>query len=156
TVPPERPEIFDFRNKDKQHRKIEAFNEGQELRLLCQVIGGRPQPKVVWFLESQLIEGRTEILDNMVKNTITIDPVSRHHLHSRLACNASNTHLITASIRQITLDVNCKYTSKLIPIKVCSIVLSSPLNLSIVTPLCVCNVSCEFTDDEKVIRTINL
>uniref|UniRef100_A0A8D8QCP0 Titin n=1 Tax=Cacopsylla melanoneura TaxID=428564 RepID=A0A8D8QCP0_9HEMI len=107
-VPPERPEIFDFRNKDKQHRKIEAFNEGQELRLLCQVIGGRPRPKVVWFLESQLIEGRTEILDNMVKNIITINPVSRYQLHSRLACNASNTHLITASIRQITLDVNLK------------------------------------------------
>ncbi|KAI5742537.1 hypothetical protein M8J77_008380 [Diaphorina citri] len=105
-VPPERPEIFDFRNKDKQHRKIEPFNEGQELKLQCQVIGGRPQPKVVWFLESQLIEGRTEVYDNMVKNVITIDPVARHHLHSRLACNASNTNLITASIRQITLDVN--------------------------------------------------
>ncbi|KAI5740170.1 hypothetical protein M8J76_001218 [Diaphorina citri] len=68
----------------------------------------RPQPKVVWFLESQLIEGRTEVYDNMVKNVITIDPVARHHLHSRLACNASNTNLITASIRQITLDVNLK------------------------------------------------
>jgi len=36
---------------------VGPFNEGQELRLLCESGGGKPIPRVTWYNGSQIISG---------------------------------------------------------------------------------------------------
>jgi hypothetical protein len=39
------------------HSSIGPFNEGQEIRLLCESGGGKPIPKVTWYNGTEIISG---------------------------------------------------------------------------------------------------
>ncbi len=41
---------------------VGPFNEGQELRLLCESGGGKPIPRVTWYNGTEIISGKIELL----------------------------------------------------------------------------------------------
>ncbi|KAJ1528326.1 hypothetical protein ONE63_006747 [Megalurothrips usitatus] len=110
-VPPSRPVIFDSERKD--HTKLlQPYNEGANVVLLCEVEGGRPRPRVVWFLENTMLDDSVETRANGVTiNRLTLPNVGRQHLHARLICQASNTPLAMPQAKAVVLDVNLRPTA---------------------------------------------
>ncbi|XP_063231434.1 nephrin-like isoform X2 [Bacillus rossius redtenbacheri] len=113
-VPPEKPIIYDAKRRD-QTKILEPYNEGSDVNLICEVSGGRPRPKVVWFLENSVVDDSYEHRgDGVTVNHLTFPNIGRQHLHSRLVCQASNTHLTAPASKSVSLDINLKPTSVLI------------------------------------------
>ena len=54
--------------KDISDSRIGPYNEGQELRLLCESGGGKPIPRVTWYNGSEKISGKTCICFSMSLN----------------------------------------------------------------------------------------
>uniref|UniRef100_A0A1B6C6V9 Uncharacterized protein n=1 Tax=Clastoptera arizonana TaxID=38151 RepID=A0A1B6C6V9_9HEMI len=112
--PPEKPIIFDGKRRDRT-QLLEPYNEGSDVTLICEVTGGRPRPKVTWFLENAMIDDSYEHRsENLTVNHLTFSNVARHHLNSRLICQASNTNLTPPIAKVVILDINLKPTSVLI------------------------------------------
>ena len=45
--------------KDISDSRIGPYNEGQELRLLCESGGGKPIPRVTWYNGSEKLSGNS-------------------------------------------------------------------------------------------------
>lgn len=107
-VPPSKPIILD---EMKNVRNIEEpYNEGSDVNLICEVHGGKPPPKLTWYLDNTVIDesdhyntetGRTV-------NHLAFPKIGRQHLKARLICQASNTNLVPPQTRLLILDVNLK------------------------------------------------
>lgn len=81
-------------------------------RCVCNHIG-RPQPKVTWWRDGVEIAGMShpsadEGLAAMV-NQLFISTVTRDFYGSKLECRAQGSNLIEAVIREVTVQVHCKY-----------------------------------------------
>lgn len=77
---------------------------------LVNIVVGRPQPNVSWYLENTIIDESFEVRsDGVVVNHLNYPNIGRQHLNSRLVCIASNTNLTPPSSKAVILDVNCKY-----------------------------------------------
>ena len=86
---------------------LHPFNEGSELSLVCKVTGGKPPPRVVWYLENRLLDDKyTSELGDTTVNRLDISEVTRDFLRARLICKAYNTHLVKPSVSEIILNVN--------------------------------------------------
>ncbi|XP_018322838.1 titin isoform X2 [Agrilus planipennis] len=110
-IPPEKPIIYDEKRRDKTGL-LDPYNEGSDVNLICEVSGGRPKPKVVWFLENTLIDDSYEVRDDgIVVNHLHFPNIGRQHLKARLICQASNTILTPPSSKVVILDINLKPTS---------------------------------------------
>ena len=48
--------------KDISDSRIGPYNEGQELRLLCESGGGKPIPRVTWYNGSEKISGKKKVI----------------------------------------------------------------------------------------------
>ena len=65
--------------KDISDSRIGPYNEGQELRLLCESGGGKPIPRVTWYNGSEKISGKTRICFSMSLNIIRMEnSISRY------------------------------------------------------------------------------
>ncbi|XP_066995324.2 neural cell adhesion molecule 2 [Anabrus simplex] len=107
-VPPERLVIYDAKRRDRT-QLIEPYNEGNDVSLVCEVKGGRPKPKVTWFLENTVIDDSYEHKpDGITVNHLSFPSVGRQHLHARLVCQASNTHLAPPATNVVVLNINLK------------------------------------------------
>ncbi|XP_044730222.1 neural cell adhesion molecule 1 [Chrysoperla carnea] len=107
-IPPERPVIVDSQKQEKT-QLLEPYNEGDDVQLICEVIGGRPQPRVTWFLENTIIDDSYEIRnENLVINHLSFPSVGRQHLNARLICQASNTNLAPPASKVLILNINLK------------------------------------------------
>ena len=51
--------------KDISDSRIGPYNEGQELRLLCESGGGKPIPRVTWYNGSEKLSGMFCILSHV-------------------------------------------------------------------------------------------
>jgi len=108
-VPPKKPVIYIGPNKSLA-KILQPFNEGSEMSLLCEVIGGSPPPKVTWYLKGQVQNNTyTQEHEDIMINRLNI-LVTRDFLRARLICKANNTQLMTPLTSEIILDVNreCK------------------------------------------------
>ncbi|KAJ8981823.1 hypothetical protein NQ317_007409 [Molorchus minor] len=59
-IPPEKIHIYDDHRVDKS-LILGPYNEGSDVSLLCEVKGGRPRPKVTWFLENTVIDDSYDV-----------------------------------------------------------------------------------------------
>lgn len=110
-VPPSKPVIYDSESRDPT-KLVQPYNEGDSVILLCEVKGGRPRPRVVWYMENMVLDESVETRDDGVTvNRLTLPNVGRTHLHSRLICQASNTNQAMPLAKAVVLDVNLKPTS---------------------------------------------
>lgn len=95
----------------KNVRSIEEpYNEGSDVNLICEVRGGKPPPKLTWYLDNTVID---ESYHYNAENGITVNhlaypKIGRQHLKARLICQASNTNLVQPQTRLLVLDVNRK------------------------------------------------
>ncbi|KAK6638830.1 hypothetical protein RUM43_007099 [Polyplax serrata] len=108
-VPPEKPVIYDAKSRDRT-KLIEAYNEGSDVSLVCEVTGGRPRPKVVWYLENELKDESYEQRygEQLTVNHFVLRNVKREYLNHRLLCQASNNNLEPPSSKVVVLDLNLK------------------------------------------------
>ena len=58
---------------------IGAYNEGQEMRLVCESGGGKPIPRVTWY------NGRGEVIAGKYKSCVLKKVLSKCHSLLRLA-----------------------------------------------------------------------
>ncbi|KAH1007600.1 hypothetical protein HUJ04_004812 [Dendroctonus ponderosae] len=108
-VPPEKIHIFDDKRIDKSVL-LGPYNEGSDVSLLCEVRGGRPRPRVIWFLENNVIdETFANRSEEVVINHMVFPNVGRQHLHARLICQASNNNIVPPETKAVVLDINCKW-----------------------------------------------
>ncbi|XP_050673051.1 uncharacterized protein LOC126970949 [Leptidea sinapis] len=107
-IPPSRPTIYDAKRRDRT-KLVEPYNEGANVLLICEVDGGRPRPRVTWYLENVVIDDSFEQRpDGITVNTLTFPNVGRQHLNARLVCQASNTNLAPPETKVLILDINLK------------------------------------------------
>ncbi|XP_039757652.1 hemicentin-1-like [Pararge aegeria] len=107
-IPPNRPTIYDAKRRDRT-KLVEPYNEGSNVLLICEVEGGRPRPRVTWYLENVVIDDSFDQRDDgLTVNTLTFPNVGRQHLNARLVCQASNTNLATPETKVLILDINLK------------------------------------------------
>lgn len=109
-VPPSKPMILDGTTRDIS-RLEEPYNEGSDVNLICEVRGGRPPPKLTWYLENTVIDEsyRYNAETGLTVNLLSYPKVGRQHLKARLICEASNTNLVPPQTRLVILDMNRKY-----------------------------------------------
>ncbi|KAJ9579669.1 hypothetical protein L9F63_004671, partial [Diploptera punctata] len=106
--PPERPVIYDDKRRDRS-KVLERYNEGSDVHLVCEVLGGRPKPRVTWFLENMIIDDSyTHESNDVTTNHLSFPTIGRQHSDARLICQASNTNLTHAESQVFILKVNLK------------------------------------------------
>jgi len=88
----------------------ERYNEGSDVNLICEVQGGRPPPKVTWYLDNTVVDEsyRYDSETGKTVNHLTYPKIGRQHLKSRLICQAGNTNLVQPQTRLLILDVKRK------------------------------------------------
>ncbi|XP_039315150.1 basement membrane-specific heparan sulfate proteoglycan core protein isoform X3 [Solenopsis invicta] len=115
-VPPTKPIIYDAKRRDMS-KLLEAYPEGADLFLVCEVHGGKPRPQVSWYLESQNIHASTEVREtpgpggetNVVTiSNVTVKALTRRHHHAKLSCRANNTQLAPPPTTTVVIELNMK------------------------------------------------
>ncbi|XP_043272745.1 hemicentin-1 [Venturia canescens] len=107
-VPPNRPIILDSIRKIPSREA--KYNEGNDVNLICESHGGRPPPRLTWFLENTVIDESYHYNEEsgVTVNHLSYPKVGRQHLKARLVCQASNTNLVHPQTTLLILDVNLK------------------------------------------------
>ncbi|KYQ58917.1 Protein turtle like protein A [Trachymyrmex zeteki] len=107
-VPPKKPVIYTGTGRSLA-KILQPFNEGSEMSLLCEVIGGLPPPRVTWYFDDEVLDDTyTQEHDDITINRLDIQRVTRDFLRTRLICKANNTQLMTPLTSEVILDVNLK------------------------------------------------
>ncbi|XP_035208636.1 nephrin-like [Stegodyphus dumicola] len=91
---------------------IGPFTEGEKLILICEAVGGRPKPYVIWRKGHNILQGKI-IMDEVgsVKNELIFERLRREDLLSVLICQAHNNNATAAVYASVTIDMNLKPTS---------------------------------------------
>ena len=87
-----------------------VYNEGSDVKLICVVRGGRPPPRLTWYLDNTVIDESYERKSDtgQTLNHLSYPRIGRQHLNAQLLCQASNTNLVTPKTAPLNLDVNRK------------------------------------------------
>ncbi|XP_018400905.1 PREDICTED: protein turtle-like [Cyphomyrmex costatus] len=89
-VPPRKITIVD-ENEKRRDTMVGPYMEGANLRLFCDVHGGKPAPMVSWYRNDRFITNRTTTPSSGVtRSEIVLQNLSRDDVHSVLTCNATN------------------------------------------------------------------
>uniref|UniRef100_A0A8D8DQZ3 Protein turtle n=1 Tax=Culex pipiens TaxID=7175 RepID=A0A8D8DQZ3_CULPI len=111
-IPPEPPVILDRWGRVINSTIIGPKEEGDDILLTCRVVGGRPQPDVLWFINDNLVDNQIEQnTGNVIENRLLWTSVQRHHLHSVFTCQAANTKLMPPRTAKFVLDMYLKPVS---------------------------------------------
>lgn len=100
----------------RKHSSTEKpYNEGSDVNLICEVRGGKPPPKLTWYLDNSVIDEsyRYNAETGVTINHLAYPQIGRQHLNARLICQASNTNLVPPETNLLVLDVNRKSSSDL-------------------------------------------
>ncbi|KAL6255996.1 hypothetical protein P5V15_013231 [Pogonomyrmex californicus] len=108
-VPPSKPIILDGTTRTVCSNK-ERYNEGSDVNLICEVRGGKPPPKLTWYLDNTVIDEsyHYDTQSGVTVNHLAYPKIGRQHLEARLICQASNTNMVSPAIRLLVLDVYLK------------------------------------------------
>ncbi|KYN36889.1 Myelin-associated glycoprotein [Trachymyrmex septentrionalis] len=108
-VPPSKPVILDGATKAIWGLE-ERYNEGSDVNLICEVRGGKPPPKLTWYLDNTVIDEsyHYDTQGRLTVNHLAYPKIGRQHLQARLICQASNTNLVPPQTRLLVLEMNLK------------------------------------------------
>ncbi|KYQ58913.1 Hemicentin-1 [Trachymyrmex zeteki] len=106
-VPPSKPVILDGATKAIWGLE-EQYNEGSDVNLICEVRGGKPPPKLTWYLDNTVIDEsyHYDTQGGLTVNHLAYPKIGRQHLQARLICQASNTNLVPPQTRLLVLEMN--------------------------------------------------
>ncbi|XP_050294680.1 hemicentin-1 isoform X2 [Anthonomus grandis grandis] len=114
-IPPEKILIYDEKRTGHHSLYPEKsalfgpYNEGTDVSVICEVKGGRPRPRVVWFLENTIIDDSYDNRsDGVVVNHLIFPNVGRQHFEARLICQATNNNIVPPVTKAIVLNINLK------------------------------------------------
>ena len=65
-VPPEKPRIFSDRGKEVR-LKLGPYQIGEDVRLRCEAVGGRPLARVTWWRDHALLDDSFQVERDKVK-----------------------------------------------------------------------------------------
>lgn len=108
-MPPSKPIILD--GETRTVWSIEKqYNEGSDVNLICEVRGGKPPPKLTWYLDNSVIDEsyHYNAETGVTVNHLAYPKIGRQHHKARLICQASNTNLVQPQTKAFVLDVNRK------------------------------------------------
>ncbi|XP_053597595.1 synaptogenesis protein syg-2 [Microplitis demolitor] len=112
---PTRPIIYDAQGREVMG--VPRFFEGYDLRLTCQVSGGRPKPTVTWWKDGQLLDGVVDVPEiseisgtssKFTVNHLFIGKVTRSLWGSKLECRAQSGPMDKPIVREVPLDIYLK------------------------------------------------
>ncbi|XP_047736731.1 synaptogenesis protein syg-2-like [Hyalella azteca] len=107
-IPPSPPEIL-LSSGQPVYGVVGPYDEGSQLRLICEATDGEPPPEVVWRLGSHVVDSSWEWpRPGLATNTLTIPELQREHLHASLVCEAHNTNLTIPVTTIVTIEMNLK------------------------------------------------
>ncbi|RWS31768.1 nephrin-like protein, partial [Leptotrombidium deliense] len=131
-VPPRQVLIKDEHN-NPLHDIVGPFDEGLDVRLVCEAYGGIPSPSLIWLRDGVVIDDSytlTKINNNgnttspslplsssasslsavstLAVNDLLLSNLGRSDLFSVLTCQASNTNLSNPVSTSVSLDINLK------------------------------------------------
>ncbi|XP_077301047.1 B-cell receptor CD22-like [Arctopsyche grandis] len=107
-VPPHQLLMYDNSGRDVAGT-IGPLEEGSNLVLVCEVRGGRPEPKLTWFINDKASDNQgTRTENHVVVNRLEVPNLTREHLNSTYKCQASNTKLINPQEKTARLELNLK------------------------------------------------
>ncbi|XP_054257886.1 nephrin-like [Macrosteles quadrilineatus] len=122
-VPPTRVTLADYSGHTLPQSTVGPVAEGVALEVVCIAHGGWPSPRLTWWQDNDMIDdSMDQPQEGRVSNTLTINPVTRGHLDSKLECRANNSPLLDPIVVLLTLDI------LLIPVEVRLVVVNMPLS----------------------------
>lgn len=110
-VPPENIQILNTDGKHIEDYKLGPYNEGSNINLTCISSGGRPQPKLTWWHNNQLLNNDivTRLSDKRVRNVLQLRNIDRKNLLSSYTCQSSNNNLTDPITSSVIITLNCEY-----------------------------------------------
>ena len=109
SVPPERISVIDEKGHHIPHYKMGPYNEGSKIEITCVATGGRPTPRVSWWMENALIDDQYEqVSPRTVKNILRLENIGRQYLNVVFTCQATNNNIVAPISSAITIDINRK------------------------------------------------
>lgn len=110
-VPPENIQILNELGRHIQHYILGPYNEGSAVNLTCISQGGRPQPKLTWLHNNQLLDSVviTRLSDKRVRNVLLLKSLDRKNLLSSYTCQSSNNNFTDPLTASVMIDLNCEF-----------------------------------------------
>lgn len=131
-MPPNRIVILD-ENEVVPGSEVGPYNEGETLRLFCDVYGGKlnlfisikknfiflikinfsntgkPPPTVEWYRNNRFLENETTIVNQGVtRSTVVIQNLGRNDVNSELTCNATNYNKSSPLSSSVRINMYCE------------------------------------------------
>ncbi|KAL7017506.1 hypothetical protein ACKWTF_010402 [Chironomus riparius] len=109
-VPPDNILILNELNRHISHYILGPYNEGSSINLTCISQGGRPQPKLTWWHNNQLLDtvDITRLSDKKVRNVLYLKNLDRKNLLSSYTCQSSNNNLTDPITSSVMIDLNLR------------------------------------------------
>ncbi|KAH8417035.1 hypothetical protein KR222_001779, partial [Zaprionus bogoriensis] len=106
-TPPRQVVIRDSANVERS-TVVGPYNEGDIVVLKCQVVGGYPVPSINWYRDGVEIPSNTIYLSGKTiqQSEITLGPLGRADLNSRLVCRAMNHPKSSIVEAVVQIDMN--------------------------------------------------
>ncbi|XP_075734443.1 nephrin-like isoform X1 [Rhipicephalus microplus] len=104
-------------NFDPETPGGDRLREGKRLRVLCEVVGGKPRPSLRWSLSLsgglqptplEATEGSSDGRDGVTRSWATLDKLQRWHHEARLTCQAFNSELVASPSSSLRLQLELK------------------------------------------------
>ncbi|KAG4065909.1 hypothetical protein HA402_000356 [Bradysia odoriphaga] len=106
-LPPDRISIRDEAGVDRAS-VVGPYSEGDTVSLKCDVYGGKPAPTVTWYRDDLPITAETFQTPERrnIRSEITLGPLGRQDLNTRLSCKAINHPRATPLESTVQIDMN--------------------------------------------------
>ncbi|XP_023326509.1 protein turtle [Eurytemora carolleeae] len=107
---PHAPQILEDELTDVRGAFAGPFNEGEELRLLCQVHGGRPAPSVFWYIGDDIVDESFNRVPgrDIVTNRLRYTRLGREMNNKKISCVAKNNEINEPKTRTVTIRMNLR------------------------------------------------
>ncbi|XP_034940665.1 neural cell adhesion molecule 2-like [Chelonus insularis] len=104
-VPPKKISITDV-NDITREKQVGPYLEGAELKLHCNVHGGKPPPTVTWYRNDKVIASEEKtVREGVIRSTIVIKNLGRQDVQSELTCSANNNNKSTPLSSTVRIDM---------------------------------------------------
>jgi len=105
-VEPKQIAIFD-ENWKERNTFVGPYLEGENMKLICQAIGGLPSPSVSWLKNGIMMDvDYQKLTNNTVRNILQVNALTRTDLHSEYTCSVTNNNISNPITNTIHLDMN--------------------------------------------------